>query len=63
MYCSMLIPHVLNKAGNSSVNSMSYSIKNIHNITKFIFICMFMSDRDLKPHSQKCLLLLWFLIL
>lgn len=63
IYCIIHIFHMLNKIGNNKVNSMSYNTKNIHNITKFIFICMFISDNDLKPHSQKCLLLFWFFIL
>lgn len=49
----MLIFHILKSIGNSKVNSMSYRIKNIHNMTKFTFICIFISDKDLKPHSQK----------
>ena len=48
---------MLNKIGNKSVNSISYKIKKIHNITKFILICILISDNDLKPHSQKCFLL------
>jgi hypothetical protein len=59
----MDIHHKLKSAGNRSVNSISYSIKKTHNIVKFIFICMFISDNDLKPHSQKCFLLDWFFIL
>ena len=51
------------KNGNNKVNSISYSIKKIHNITKFILICIFKSDNDLKPHSQKWRLLIWFFIL
>lgn len=54
---------MLNKTGNINVNSMSYNIKKIQSITKLMLICMLMSERDLKPHSQKCLLLVWFFIL
>lgn len=46
-----------NKIGNNKVNSISYKIKKTQSITKLIFICIFKSDNDLKPHSQKCLLL------
>ncbi len=53
----MFIFQTLKRIGNNNVNSISYKIKKIHNITKFILICMFTSDNDLKPHSQKCLLL------
>ena len=53
----------LNNIGNSKVNSMSYKIKNIQSIAKLIFICILISVSDLKPHSQKCLLLFWFFIL
>jgi len=35
----------------------------MQSIAKLILICMFMSDKALKPHSQKCLLLFWFFIL
>lgn len=48
---------MLNNIGNNRVNSMSYRIKNTHNMAKFMLICIFISERDLKPHSQKCLLL------
>jgi hypothetical protein len=63
IYCNKLIFQKLKSTGNSKVNSISYKIKKIHNIVKFIFICMFISDNDLNPHSQKCLLLGWFFIL
>lgn len=63
MYCVIVMFQILNNIGNNNVNSMSQRIKNIHNITKFILICIFTSDNDLKPHSQKCLLLFWFFIL
>jgi hypothetical protein len=63
MYCIILIFQMLKSIGNSNVNSMSYRIKKIHNIAKLMLICMFTSDNDLKPHSQKCLLLFWFFIL
>jgi len=45
------------------VNSISYKIRNIQSIAKLILICILMSANDLKPHSQKCLLLFWFFIL
>ena len=41
----------LNKIGNKNVNSISYKIKNTHNIEKFKLICIFNSDNVLKPHS------------
>jgi hypothetical protein len=41
----------LKSRGNRRVNSISYKIKNTHNIEKFKFICMFNSDNVLKPHS------------
>ena len=63
VYCINPILLTLNSAGNSNVNSISYNIKKIHNIVKFMFICILISDNDLKPHSQKCLLLGWFFIL
>lgn len=63
MYCVIFTLKTLNNIGNRSVNSISYKIKNTHNIIKFIFIWIFKSDSDLKPHSQKCFLLLWFFIL
>jgi hypothetical protein len=62
-YCTIPMFQILNSTGNNNVNSISYKIKNIHNIVKFMLICMFMSESALKPHSQKCLLLFWFLIL
>ena len=55
--------HILNNTGNSNVNSISYKIKKIQSIVKLMLIWMFTSDNDLKPHSQKCLLLVWFFIL
>ena len=57
VYCSIFIDHILNNIGNSNVNSISYRIKKIHNKAKLRFICILISDSDLKPHSQKCLLL------
>jgi hypothetical protein len=48
---------ILNNIGNNKVNSISYRIKNIQSIAKLIFICILISAKDLKPHSQKCLLL------
>ncbi len=53
MYCIIVIFQMLNNTGKIKVNSISYNIKNIQSIAKFIFICIFISDRDLKPHSQK----------
>lgn len=41
----------LKRAGNSNVNSISYRIRKTHNIEKFKFICIFNSDKVLKPHS------------
>jgi hypothetical protein len=41
----------LKSSGNKKVNSMSYNIKNTHNIEKFKFICMFNSESVLNPHS------------
>ena len=41
----------LNNNGNKNVNSISYKIKNTHIIEKFKLICMFNSDKVLKPHS------------
>jgi len=52
-YCKNPTDQILNNIGNNKVNSISYNTKNIHNITKFTFICIFISDNDLKPHSQK----------
>lgn len=54
---------MLNKNGNKKINSMSYKIKKIHNIAKFIFICIFKSDMVLKPHSQNCFFAEWFFTL
>lgn len=41
----------LNSSGNKKVNSISYKIKNTHNIEKFKLIWIFNSDKVLKPHS------------
>ena len=54
---------VKKRTGNNKVNSISYNIKNTHNIAKFILICMLMSDKDLNPHSQKYFFAVWFFIL
>ena len=41
----------LKKIGINKVNSISYNIKKIQIIEKLKFICKFISDVDLKPHS------------
>lgn len=42
---------MLKNIGINKVNSTSYNIKNIHIIEKLKFICKFISEVDLKPHS------------
>ena len=63
MYWFIFIKSILNNIGNNNVNSISYNIKKTANKIKFRFIWIFKSERDLKPHSQKCLLLVWFFTL
>ena len=41
----------LKNIGINKVNSISYNIKKIQIIEKLKFICRFMSEVDLKPHS------------
>lgn len=47
----MNILEKLKRNGNSKVNSISYKIKKTHKSIKFKFICIFISEITLKPHS------------